>query len=410
MTKEREFTRRRWIQAATAAAGATALSGCIGDGGDGGSGGQSWRNEELAAVPAEEYDSLYEPGDDEQSGETVNHLTWTGYDASNVQDPFRNNFDCDTQLDLFTSNPKAFNRLNSGEWEQFHQATFDMAWLPDLAEAGLIRPLNYEEWKPYTFDKYTEMFTKEGRYKFAFLNEDDYSFDMDGAMYGVPQRYGWASFVVNKDNVAESDYSSYDAAWSGDYNVGIYDLMFWGMQIIMLREGIDPYKEHTDEEIEQVRQATFELFDNAKTLLPDFASMNQAMKSGEIDIGFISGSWINGTLRRGGGLNFEAHVPEEGGVIWVETTCMLKGDHPSVSDNYLAYMQQGETAKNLMWPTSGGTNVVPHQTAIDELNDRQREVLRVDDIPDIVDRCVFYTGIPDLDKFEPIWREAKTRV
>jgi spermidine/putrescine transport system substrate-binding protein len=64
MTKEREFTRRRWIQAATAAAGATALSGCIGDGGDGGSGGQSWRNEELAAVPAEEYDSLYEPGDD----------------------------------------------------------------------------------------------------------------------------------------------------------------------------------------------------------------------------------------------------------------------------------------------------------------------------------------------------------
>jgi len=229
-------------------------------------------------------------------------------------------------------------------------------------------------------------------------------------MYGVPQRYGWASFVVNKDNVAESDYSSYDAAWSGDYNVGIYDLMFWGMQIIMLREGIDPYKEHTDEEIEQVRQATFELFDNAKTLLPDFASMNQAMKSGEIDIGFISGSWINGTLRRGGGLNFEAHVPEEGGVIWVETTCMLKGDHPSVSDNYLAYMQQGETAKNLMWPTSGGTNVVPHQTAIDELNDRQREVLRVDDIPDIVDRCVFYTGIPDLDKFEPIWREAKTRV
>jgi len=125
-----------------------------------------------------------------------------------------------------------------------------MAWLPDLAEAGLIRPLNYEEWKPYTFDKYTEMFTKEGGYKFAFLNEDDYSFDMDGTMYGVPQRYGWASFVVNKDNVAESDYSSYDAAWSGDYNVGIYDLMFWGMQIIMLREGIDPYKEHTDEEIE----------------------------------------------------------------------------------------------------------------------------------------------------------------
>jgi spermidine/putrescine transport system substrate-binding protein len=73
-------------------------------------------------------------------------------------------------------------------------------------------------------------------------------------------------------------------------------------------------------------------------------------------------------------------------------------------------MQQGETAKELMWPTSGGTNVVPHQTAIDGLNDEQREILRVDDIPDIVDNSVFYTGIPDLDRFEPIWREAKSMI
>ena len=403
-------TRRDCLKAASAlgVAGTGGIAGCLGGGG--GSEGNSWRTQELATVPAEEYDKLYEPGDDEQTGETVNHLTWTGYDASNVQDPFREKFDANTQLDLFTSNPKAFNRLKSGEWQQFQQATFDMAWLPDLAEAELIRPLNYEEWKPYTFDKYTKMFTKDEGYKFAFLNEDDYSFDVEGTMYGVPQRYGWASFVVNKETVEEADYKSYDAAWSDKYDVGIYDLMFWGMQIIMLREGIDPYKEHSDDEIEQIKQATFDLFDNAKTLLPDFASMNQAMKSGEIDIGFISGSWINGTLRRGGDLKFEAHVPEEGGVIWVETTCMVKGDHPTVSDNYLAYMQHGETAKELMWPTSGGTNVVPHKTAIEELNDEQRKVLRVDDIPDIIDRSVFYTGIPDLDKLEPIWREAKSRL
>ena len=410
MSREHPFTRRAYMKAATATAGLATIAGCTGGDGGGGSGDSAWYQQELAAVPAASDGALYDPGENDETGETVNHLTWTGYDASNVQDPFRNQFDCDTQLDLFTSNPKAFNRLESGEWQQFDQATFDMAWLPNLAEVGLIRPMDYEEWKPYTFDKYIDMFTKDEGYAFAFLDEDDYSFDVDGTMYGAPQRFGWASFVVNKDTVSESDYSSYDAAWMDDYDVGVYDLFFWGVQIIMLREGIDPYKEHTDEEVEQVRQATFDLFDNAKTLLPDFASMNQAMKSGEIDIGFISGSWINGTLRRGGDLKFEAHVPDEGGVIWVETTCMLKGDHPTVSDNYLAYMQQGETAKNLMWPTSGGTNVVPHRTAIDELNDEQRAVLRVDEVPDIVDNSVFYTGIPDLDKFEPIWREAKARI
>jgi spermidine/putrescine transport system substrate-binding protein len=292
-------------------------------------------------VPAEPDGALYEPGPDDEAGETVNHLAWTGYDDSNVQDPFREQFDCDTQLDLFTSNPQAFNRLQSGEWQQFHQATFDMAWIPRLAEAELIRPIDYETWKEYTFDQYIDIFKRENGYEYAFVNEDDYSFDTEGTLYGVPQRFGWASFVVNTDNVSEGDYQSYDAAWSDQYDVGVYDLMFWGVQIIMLREGIDPFKEHTDEEVEQVRQATFDLFDNAKTLLPDFASMNQAMKSGEIDIGFISGSWINGTLRRDGDLQFEAVVPDEGGVIWVETTAFVKGAQPTVSDHYPPSMQRG---------------------------------------------------------------------
>jgi spermidine/putrescine transport system substrate-binding protein len=410
MTNDHDLTRRRYLKAATAGAAMTGAAGCLGGGGGGGSEGNSWRTQELATVPAASDGALYEPTEEDTTGETVNHLTWTGYDASNVQDPFREQFDCQTQLDLFTSNPKAFNRLQSGEWQQFHQATFDMAWIPRLAEAGLIRPMNYEEWKPYTFDQYIDLFKKENGYKYAFVNEDDYTFDIDGTMYGAPQRFGWASFVVNTDSVSEDAYMSYDAAWSDEFDVGIYDLMFWGIQIIMLREGIDPFKEHTESEVEQVRQATFDLFDNAKTLLPDFASMNQAMKSGEIDIGFISGNWINGTLRRGGNLQFQAVVPEEGSVIWVETTAFVKGDQPTVSDNYLAYMQRGENALKLSWPTSGGTNVVPHRTAWENYNDRQREVLRVDEVQDIIDRSVFYTGIPDLEKFEPIWRQAKSRL
>ncbi len=393
---------------ATGALGATAVSGlagCLGGGGGGGEGAP------LSMIEAEPHPGLYEPSEEEKNNqETLAHLTWTGYDAENVQGPFRQKFNAETKIDLFTSNPKAFNRLKSGEWQQFHQATFDMAWIPRLAEADLIRPMDYESWKPYTFDQYIDLFKRENGYKYAFLNEDDYTFDTEGKLYGLPQRFGWASFAVNTDTVAENDYKSYDAAWSGDYNVGVYDLMFWGIQIIMLREGIDPFKEHTEEEVEQVRQATFDLFDNATTLLPDFASMNQALKAGEIDIGFISGNWINGTLRRDGNYEFEAVVPDEGSVIWVETTAFVKGEQPDISDNYMAYMMNGENALKLSWPSSGGTNVVPHKTAWENYNDEQRKVLRVDDVPDIIDRSVFYEGIPDLDKFEPIWREAKTRI
>lgn len=407
MPNDPSLTRRKYMTAAAAAAGAAGFAGCLG--GES-SDGDTWRTQELATVPAEEFDTLYEPSDwEKENEETLAHLTWTGYDAENVQGPFREKFNANTNLDLFTSNPKAFNRLKSGEWEQFDQATFDMAWIPRLAEEGLIRPMDYESWKPYTFDQMIDMFQRD-EYPYAYVNEDDWTFDSEGQLYGVPQRFGWASFVVNTDTVSESDYQSYDAAWMEDYDVGIYDLMFWCIQIIMLREGIDPFKEHTDEEVEQVKQATFDLFDNAKTLLPDFASMNQALKSGSIDIGFISGSWINGQLRRDGNLEFVATVPEEGSVIWAETTAFVKGDQPRVSDNYMAYMMKGENAYKLSWPTEGGTNVVPQKTAWEQYNDEQREVLRVDDVPDIIDRSVFYQGVPDLDKFGPIWRQAKQRI
>lgn len=412
MVERFDLTRRSLLRtgaAATTATGITALSGCLGE--EDIEGAAAWQLEELAEVPAAEYPELYEPTQAElDSSESLAHLTWTGYDAENVQGPFREKFNAQTNIDLFTDNAQAFNRLQAGEWEQFDQCTFDMAWVPRLAEADLIRPMEYDGWKPYSFDQYIDLFQPENGYKYAFVNEDDYTFDTDGTLYTLPQRFGWASFAVNTDVVSEADYQSYDIAWSDQYDVGIYDLMFWGIQIIMLRENIDPFKEHTDEEIEQVRQATFDLFENATTLLSDFASMNQALTSGEIDIGFISGNWINGSLRRDGNYEFEAVVPEEGSVIWVESTSFVRGAQPNISDNYMAYMMEGNNALELSWPDSGGTNVVPHQTAWDNYNDEQRRVLRIDEIPDIIDRSVFYEGVPDLEKFESIWREAKTRM
>ncbi|SIS19179.1 ABC transporter substrate-binding protein [Natronorubrum thiooxidans] len=412
MVKRPSFDRRSVLRGVGGAAvsGVAAFAGCLG-GGDKIEGAEPWQTDELAEVPAEDHPALYEPSETEQdSTETLAHLTWTGYDAENVQGPFREKFNANTNIDLFTDNAQAFNRLQSGEWQQFEQCTFDMAWVPRLAEAELIRPIDYESWKPYTFDQYIDLFQPENGYKYAFVNEDEYTFDADGTLYTFPQRFGWASFAVNTDTVAESDYQSYDIAWSDKYDIGVYDLMFWGIQVIMLREGIDPFKEHTDEEIEQVRQATFDLFDNASTILTDFASMNQALTSGEIDIGFISGNWINGSLRRDGNYEFKAVVPEEGSIIWVESTSFVKGSQPNISDNYMAYMMRGENALELSWPDSGGTNVVPHQTAWENYSDEQRRVLRIDEIDDIIEQSVFYEGVPDLDKFEPIWREAKTRM
>jgi len=362
----------------------------------------------MATVQAKE--GLLEPTDAELDADTtVSHLTWAGYDGENVQQPFRDRFDTDTSLDLFTSDPEAINRLSSGEWEQFDLFTPNNAFVVDAYDEDLLRPLDEEQWRPYTFDNYLDLFKPENGYKFAHVNEDG-EFDPDGQLYALPQRWGWVSMTVNTDVVPESDWSSYDVAWSEDYNVGVSDWFFWIIQTIMLREGIDPFKEHSDSEIEQVKQATFDLVDNAVAIYPDIASQNQALKSGEIDVLLMGSNFGQGTLRRDGRMEFKTVIPEESGIIWVEQDTFLKGELSPLADNYAAYLQSPEAALNLSWPQGASSvNVVPQKSVFEEYTEEQKRVLRTEDLDMILENSVFFDRVPDLDSFQPIWRQAKSR-
>ncbi|WP_338740455.1 PotD/PotF family extracellular solute-binding protein [Haloplanus salilacus] len=408
--------RRQYLKGIAVGASSAALAGCTGGGGGGGSGGNGvqmdWEAEEMATVQGKPHPELLEPTDEElELSTTVSHLTWAGYDGENVQGPFRDQFDTDTSLDLFTEDPQAINRLSSGEWSQFDIFTPNNAFIANAVDEDLLRPIDEEAWRPYTFDNYLDLFKPENGYKYAHVNEDG-EFDTDGQLYALPQRWGWVSMCVNQDTVAESDWQTYDIAWDDEYNVGLSDWFFWMIQIIMLREGIDPYKEHSDEEREQVRQATFDLFDNAEAIYPDVASQNQALSSGEIDILIMSSNFGQGTLRRDGRMEFKNVIPdEEGGIIWVEQDSFLKGELSPLADNYVAYLQSPEAAYNLSWPEGASSvNVVPHASSFDQYSDEQKAVLRTEDLDDILANSVFFDVVPDLESFQPIWREAKARM
>jgi spermidine/putrescine transport system substrate-binding protein len=377
-----------------------------------------WMDEELTPAVAPEDADLLSPASAEKENEqSLTHLTWTGYAAENVQQPFRNSFNASTNIELFSALPKAFRRLKAGEWKQYDHTTFDMAWLKQLREAEIIRPIDYESWKPYIWDPLVDAFSIENGYKYGSLNEDN-EFDVDGQVFGVPQRWGWNTLNVNADTVDESHWNTYDVAWMSDnYDIGVNDYQwFYTMQTIMLREGIEPYKEHTEDEIEQVRQATFDLFDGATTLLSDYASINQALVNNEIDVFFQGSGFLTYGSRSEGATNIISPVPtdKKNGlnqcIIWVESTSLVRGSHASVSDNYLAYMMNGESAYELSWPKTGAPNVVPHQTAWERYSEEQSNILMLDRARKALDNAKFYEGVPDLQKFEPIWREAKTRI
>lgn len=411
---------------AAAAAGVTGVAGCLGGGGGGSgsdessqsyseSGRAPWMDEELSPVVAPADADLLEPAAMEQeSSETVTHLTWTGYDAENVQGPFRDQFNADTNIEIFSALPEAFRRLQAGEWTEYDHVTFDMAWLKQLAEAEIIRPIDYESWKPYVFDPLLDTFKIEEGFKYASLNED-FEFDADGKVYGIPQRWGWNTINVNRETVDEEDYQSYDIGWMSDkYDIGVNDYQFnYSLQTIMIREGIEPYKEHTEEEVEQVRQATEELFDGAKTILSDYSSINQALVNNEIDVLMQGSGFLVYESRRAGNMDIIAPIPTEApndvntAIIWIESTSLVKGSHPSVSDNYLAYMMNGDNAYELSFPDTGAPNIVPHSTAWEQYTGDQEQILMADRAEKALDNAQFYEGIPDLEKFEPIWRKAR---
>lgn len=409
----REINRRAYLKGATVGAASLALAGCTGDSSGDSSGSsiqQSWESGQMDVVQAKPHPELLEPTEAEQDADTtVSHLTWAGYDGENVQQPFRDQFNADTSLDLFTDDPKAINRLSSGEWEQFDIFTPNNAFVVDAYDEDLIRPLDEEAWRPYTFDNYLDLFKPENGYKFSHINEDG-EFDPDGQLYALPQRWGWVSMTVNTDVVPESDWSSYDLAWSDEYNVGVSDWFFWIIQTIMLREGIDPFKQHSDSEVEQIKQSTFDLIDNSVAVYPDIASQNQALKSGEIDVLLMGSNFGQGTLRREGLMEFKTVIPDEGGIIWVEQNTFLKGELSPLADNYVANLQSPETSLNLSWPQGASSvNVVPQESVFEEYTTEQKNALRTEELDDILEGSVFFDRVPDLDSFQPIWRQAKAR-
>jgi spermidine/putrescine transport system substrate-binding protein len=111
-------------------------------------------------------------------------------------------------------------------------------------------------------------------------------------------------------------------------------------------------------------------------------------------------------------MEFKNVIPdEEGGILWCEQDTFLKGELSPLADNYIAYLQSPEAAYNLSWPEGASSvNVVPHKSVFDKYSNRQKEVLRTDDLNDIIENSVWFDNVPDLSDFQPIWREAKTRI
>ncbi|WP_409334010.1 hypothetical protein, partial [Staphylococcus aureus] len=79
-----------------------------------------------------------------------------------------------------------------------------------------------------------------------------------------------------------------DASITGKY--GIQESDDWNVFNIFLIAGIDPFREHTEEEFKAFAETAEKVFKGAK-MVGDMASLNQALVSGEIDLYMTGGTY-----------------------------------------------------------------------------------------------------------------------
>ncbi|GLK77786.1 spermidine/putrescine ABC transporter substrate-binding protein [Methylopila jiangsuensis] len=340
----------------------------------------------------------------------LNILCWEGYNSAQVLDPFRSARGATVKAESLTNDPTMINRLRAGETKVWDLINVNNPWARKaMYPEGLIRPLAKDEFEPFFATMAPEF---KAPYRWAMSD--------DGKdLLGMPQRYGPYSFVVNTDKISlktaeEQGWDLFnDPAVKGKY--GILESDDWNVFDVFLVAGINPFKAHSDADMEKFAAAARMIFSGAK-LVGDIAAMNQALVSGEIDFHFTGGVYSVSPARADGHPNLRAVTPlkgpidGKGGVAWIEITSTV--NNPALSPlavDFLKYVQDPKVAHTVAF-AEGTFNPVAqmgNKACFDLFTKEELDAIQYDTLEADMARCAEYDIVPDYDKALELMTAAK---
>ena len=348
--------------------------------------------------------------DDNEKGKKLSYYTWNGYDADGVLNPFRKRYDATINCEMLTSDPDAIMKLKAGATRQFDLITLNNFWSKGMYEDNLILPLDKETFKPY-FDNFIP------RYKWPF----EWAMSDDGKLLGMPQRYGPAGFAINQNAISRKE--AEDIGWQlfvlPEFK-NKFAILNWDNWVIFgmcNSAGVDPFKEHTDEEMALVEEAAFKWFENAKFVTESEVEVNNATLAGEIDFYSVGSLYTVSPARAEGHWNLYGVIPPKGsqeggvgGICWLELTNVV--NNPKISplaDDFLAYMQEPDVAYQIAMAASTHNPVAnmadPKVFAMFSKEDLK--AIQYDDLERQLSFCVDYRANPSYLKMMRFYRRAK---
>lgn len=331
----------------------------------------------------------------------LNILCWEGYNSAQVLDPFRSSQSATVKAESLTNDPTMINRLRAGETKIWDLINVNNPWARKvMGPAGLIKPLPRAEFEPY-FETMLPNFKAPYRWAMSDDGKD---------LLGMAQRFGPYSFVVNTDKVSKATAEEQgwdlfnDASIAGKY--GIQESDDWNVFNIFLIAGIDPFREHTEEEFKAFAETAEKVFKGAK-MVGDMASLNQALVSGEIDLYMTGGTYSVSPARADGYANLRAITPlkgpmdGKGGISWIEITSTV--NNPELSPlalEFLKYVQDPHVAHTVAFAegTFNPVSQMGNPKCYELFTKDEMEAIQWDSLEEDMARSAQYDIVPDYDK------------
>ncbi len=341
----------------------------------------------------------------------LNILCWEGYNSAQVLDPFREMMDATIKAESLTNDPTMINRLRAGEINVWDLINVNNPWARKVMyPEGLIMPLPRAEMEPY-FEKMLPAFAPP--YHWA-MSEDG------NDLLGMCQRYGPYSFVVNTDKVSRemAENEGWDL-WNDGGLAGRYAVQEtddWDVFAICLIAGLDPFREHADDEVARYTEVANRLFKDA-ALVGDIPTLNQGLISGEIDLYLPGGVYSVSPARADGFSNLRGVTPAsgpmpggKGGVSWIEVTSVVNNPQLSpLAVEFLKYVQDPEVAHIVAFAegTFNPVTQMGNPACFDLFSAEELDIIQWDSLEWEMERSVEYDIVPDYDRLLDIMSAAK---
>lgn len=341
----------------------------------------------------------------------MNILCWEGYNSDAVLDPFRAmHRGARVRAESGTSDPDMINRLRAGETNVWDLINLNQPWARDqLYPENLIVPLDQDRFMPY-FAKMLPEFAAP--YPLAFAD--------DGALLGLPQRFGPFSFVVNTDKISRD--MAEDQGWNlfldpamrGRYGVLTYDN--WNLMHISLTAGLNPFAPIDDAGKARFTEVATQILGGARLLTDDLVAMNIALINGEIDAYFTGGTYTASPARYDGATNVRGITPRtgpvdgKGGVVWIELTSAVNNPDPStLAVEFLEYIMQPEVAKAVAF-SEGTYNPVSNMgdpATMALFDEEELDAIQWDSLDEEISRSLDYQVVPDYAELNQIYTRVR---